>query len=324
MKIVLRIGLAACLCVSLVGLALGQDYYGGYYSNQGYSPYSQSYGQGYQGYGQNTSSGYGYPYGYGAQANSRGYSSPNGAYDPYPGVPGYGRYEDTPYGAGTYGLPSVQNQYYQQPTLRTRLAPRMGPGSRPDVHESTQVISPSRSQSRPVPQPTVIPTSRNSDEDTLYNNEIYWDGSESEKGQSFSGASSRPSPSANQSQPPRSSAMINRSKPFSNPNDQSTVQRGRRNIVRQDSKLTSATPPPPAASGFKWGKAEVNASGQVVEKRQSFKWGVQGKPAMVGSEPGNNDSAPMSSSQVSSHGSSKEASNALDSGPKKFQWGRVQ
>ena len=327
MKIMLRISLAACLCFSLVGLAAGQDYYGGYYSNQGYNPYGQSgYDQGYQNYGQNASSGYGSPYAYGAQRNPRGYSSPSGAYDPYPGVPGYGRYDDTPYGAGSYALPSAQNYYNQQPTLRSRLSPRMGPGTRREVHESTRVVNPSRNQSRAVQHPTVIPTSRNADEGALYSNEIYWNGSESERGQSSNAASqSRPSLSAGQSiQAPRSSATVHQIKPFSASNDQPRVERNRRNIVRQDSKSMSTAPPPPPASGFKWGKEQLSAGQQSSEKRQSFKWGVQGKPSMVGSEPGNNNPGQVSASQLSAQGPSKEASNALDSGPKKFQWGRVQ
>ena len=90
MKIVFRIGLAACLCVSLVGLAVGQDYYGGYYPNQGqgYGAYGSSgYGEASPNYGQRATSGYGSPYGYAEPSGAQGYP-PSYGYNPYPGVSG--------------------------------------------------------------------------------------------------------------------------------------------------------------------------------------------------------------------------------------------
>ncbi len=329
MKIMFRIGFAACISMSLVGLAVGQDYYGGYYPNQGqdYGAYGSSgYDQAYQNYGQGASS-YGSPYGYPGQSGPQGYQSQDG-YDQYPGVPGYGRYDNTPYGAGRYNLPSASPQE-SQPTLRSRLAPPIGRAGRPDVRESTRVAPPSRNQAQAVQRPAAVPTSRNSEDGALYSNEIYWDGRDSDRQrQNETSSQSQPVQSVNQGgggrTAPSANAAIRQVKPFSNSNNQPRVQRTRPNVVRQETKSASTTPPPPPASDFKWGKEEqAGARQQATESRQSFKWGMQGKPSMVGSEPGRshlNQEPP----QVSAQGGQQDASNSLDSNSKKFQWGRVQ
>ncbi|MDA8406959.1 MAG: hypothetical protein M0T73_08905 [Deltaproteobacteria bacterium] len=326
MKIVFRMGLAACLCVSLVGLAVGQDYYGGYYPNQdqGYGAYGSSgYGQASANYGQRPSQGYGSPYGYAEPSSGvQGYP-PSYGYDTYPGVPGYGRYDNTPYGAGRYGLPSISAQD-NQPTLRSRVAPRVGRGGGPEIRESTRVVTPSRNRARAVQQPEAVPTSTNSDEGSLYSNEIYWDGGNSDRQRSFQAPSqSQPVQSVNQPTPaPRSSTAIRQTKPFSNPGNQPRIQHARPNVVRQETKAASVVPPPPA-SGFKWGKENNDLGPKNAEPRQSFKWGMQSKPSMVGSEPGriNSSQAP---SQVSAQDVRQEASNSIGNGPKKFQWGSVK
>lgn len=325
MKIVLRIGLAVCFCVSLVGLAVGQDYYGSYYPNQGqgYGAYGSSgYGEASQNYGQRATSGYGSPYGYAEPSGAQGYP-PSYGYNPYPGVPGYGRYDNTPYGAGRYDLPSISAQD-NHPTLRSRMAPRVGRGGGPEIRESTRVINPSRNRSRVVQQPEAVPASRNSDEGSLYSDEIYWDGGNSDRQRSYQTPSqSGPVQSVNQSAPaPRSSAAVRQVKPFSSPSNQPRVQHARPNVVRQETKSASTTPPPPA-SGFKWGKENTDFGPKNAEPKQSFKWGMQGKPSMVGSEPGRVNSS-QSSSQVSAQDVRQEASNSIGNGPKKFQWGRVQ
>ncbi len=325
MKIVFRIGLAACLCVSLVGLAVGQDYYGGYNPNQGqgYGAYGSSgYGEASPNYGQRATSGYGSPYGYAEPSGAQGYP-PSYGYNPYPGVPGYGRYDNTPYGAGRYDLPSISEQDNHS-TLRSRIAPRVGRGGGPEIRESTRVITPSRNPARAAQQPAVVPASRNSDEGSLYSNEIYWDGSNSDRQRSYQAPSqSRPVQSVNQSAPaPRSSAAVRQVKPFSSPSNQPRVQHARPNVVRQETKAASTVPPPPA-SGFKWGKENTDFGPKNAEPKQSFKWGMQGKPSMVGSEPGRVNSS-QSSPQVSAQDVRQDASNSIDSGAKKFQWGRVQ
>ncbi|MGC8602230.1 MAG: hypothetical protein ACP5VS_00930, partial [Desulfomonilaceae bacterium] len=276
MKILFPLSLAICLCVSVVGTSAGQDYYGDYYGNQGYDrAYGRSgYNQSYQNYGQEASSGYGSPYSYGGQAaaSPQGYP-PSYGYDPYPGVPGYGRYDNTPYGAGNYDLPPVSN-HYRQPTLRSRLNT---PTGRPEIRQTTRVVSPSRNQGRTAQQPTMAPTSRNSEDDgegSLYTNEIYWNGGESGREQLFQSPSqSRPIESNSQANP-RAISAVPQVKPFSNTNSQSRVQRTRRDVVRQGTKSVATVPPPPT-SGFKWGKEHGESSQQASQSKQSFKWGAQ-------------------------------------------------
>ena len=327
MKIVFRMGLAICLCISLAGLAVGQDYYGGYYPNQGqgYGTYGSSgYSEAYPNYGQGSNSaGYGSPYGYAERPRGQGYP-PSYGYDPYPGVQGYGRYGNTPYGAGGYGLPPISTQD-NHPTLRTRLAPRPGRGGGPEVRESTRVMTPSRNGSRAAQQAEAVPASRNSDEGSLYSNEVYWDGSDSDIQRSYQAPSqSRPVQSVNQSAPaPHSSTAVRQIKPFSSPGKQPRVQQARPNVVRQGTKAASSVAPPPPASGFKWGKEQADLGSKNAEPKKSFKWGMQGKPSMVGSEPGRADSN-QPRPQVSAQDIRQDASNTIDSGAKKFQWGRVQ
>jgi hypothetical protein len=107
-------------------------------------------------------------------------------------------------------------------------------------------------------------------------------------------------------------------RPFSNLNQEQKSKRTRSNVVRQQNKASLASPPPP--SDLKWGKEDSSASEQQsLQPKSSFKWGMQGKPAMIGAEPGRSES-----SQGSTQLSQQNAQSSSDGGTKKFQWGKVQ
>ena len=326
MKIIFRVGFTALLCLFLAGIAVGQDYYGGYqpYQGQDYSSYGSSgYAQSYPGYGQNSSSGYGSPYGYADQSGAQGYRAPYG-YDQYPGVQGYGRYDNSPLGAGSYGLPSSSPRS-NHPTLRTRLTPPVGRGGAPEVRETTRVVTPSRQRAQTNQRPAAIPASRASEEGTLYNNEIYWDGRDSQVQESGAAATQpQAAQSLNRGAPSSAAnAAVRQAKPPAGANaDQIRTQRTRPNIVRQETKA-APTPPAPSASGFKWGKQIPDVREQTSQSKQSFKWGIEGRPSMVGSEPGRSATSP-GTAQVSAQSPEQGSSNSLENSSKKFQWGRVQ
>jgi hypothetical protein len=108
-------------------------------------------------------------------------------------------------------------------------------------------------------------------------------------------------------------------RPFSNLNQEQKSKRTRSNVVRQQNKASLASPPPPP-SDLKWGKEDSSASEQQsLQPKSSFKWGMQGKPAMIGAEPGRSES-----SQGSTQLSQQNAQSSSDGGTKKFQWGKVQ
>jgi hypothetical protein len=327
MKIIFRVGLAAFLGLFLAGIAVGQDYYGGYqpYQGQDYSSYGSSgYAQSYPGYGQNNSSGYGSaPYGYAEQSGPQGYRAPYG-YDQYPGVQGYGRYDNSPLGAGSYGLPSSTPQP-NQPTLRTRLTPPVGRGSAPEVRETTRVVTPSQQRAQTNQRPTAIPAARGSEEGTLYNNEIYWNGRDSEVQESGGVAAQSQEPQSLNRGTASSGAnpAVRQARPLVGANvNQTKAQRSRPNIVRQETKAGS-TPPPPPISGLKWGKEPPDVREQTSQSKQSFKWGIEGRPSMVGAEPGRTSSG-QGTAQVSAQSPEQGSSNSLENSSKKFQWGRVQ
>lgn len=324
MKNIWCLGLTACLCVFLAGFAAGQDYYGGYspYQGQEYGNYGSSgYGQPYPNTGQGSSYGYGSPYGYAEPSSPQGYQGQYG-YDQYPGVPGYGRYENTPYGSGTYNLPSASPRA-SEPTLRSRLTPPQVRGGIPEVRETTRVVTPSRRQTPVSEQPSAVNASQTSEGEALFNGEIYWDGRDSQREQSSEGPTqSQPVQSLDQGSQPRRSTAVQQTRPSTNLNNQTRTQRTRPNVVRQEPK-TASSPPPPPTSGFKWGKEQPSVTQQREETRPSLKWGMQGKPSMVGSEPGRSE-ASQGSAQVSAQSPEQSQSSSLNSGSKKFQWGKIQ
>lgn len=319
-----RLGLTACLCIFQAGFAAGQDYYGGYspYQAQEYGNYgSAGYGQAYPNTEQGSSYGYGSPYGVADRSSRQGYQGQYG-YDQYPGVPGYGRYENAPYGSGTYNLPSV-SPMGTEPTLRSRLAPPQARGGIPEVRETTRVVTPSRRQTRVSDQPSAVNASRNSEGEALFNSEIYWDGRDTQREQSSEDPNqSQQVQSVEQGSQPRRATAVQQARPSTNLGNQARTQRTRPNVVRQEPKTVS-TPPPPPTSGFKWGKEQPGVTQQREETRPSLKWGMQGKPSMVGSEPGRSEVS-QGSARVSSQSPEQSQSSSFDSGSKKFQWGNVQ
>ena len=327
MKIIFRIGFAACLCISLVGLAVGQDYYGGYYPNQG------------QGYGAYGSSGYDqtYPnYGRGLHPlmvlltvirDSLGLRVIRRKMDMI-NIPAFQATDDMiirPMGQ-VGNLPSASPQE-GQPTLRSRLAPPIGRAGRPDVRESTRVVTPSRNQARAVQRPPLFPlpetpkTGRSTAMRFTGMVEIRIDSDKMRIPLNHNRFNQliKEAVAARLLAQTRRYARLNRFLIRSSLGFNVPVP----NVVRQETKSASTTPPPPPASDFKWGKEQADARQQATESRQSFKWGMQGKPSMVGSEPGRSNSN-QPRPQVSAQDIRQDASNTIDSGAKKFQWGRVQ
>jgi hypothetical protein len=320
MKIILRLCLVICVCFSMYGLAIGQDFYGGYSpyqgqnsGNYGYSGYDQSYPAAGQ-------YGYGSPHGYSGQSAPQGYQTQS-AYDQYPGMPGYGRYDNAPVGSGSYGFPSAYPQS-NDPTLRSRLAqPRNRSGS-PEVRESTRVMAPSRRSAPAVAQPTAVSSAPDKEYGRLYGSEIYWDGRESQRQESSEIPTQvRPTQTVNTRTSAQGADNPERQvRPFTNLNQDQKAKRTRTNVVRQQNKA-SLTPPAPPASELRWGRKEDSSvkEQQSDQPKSSFKWGMQGKPTMIGVEPGRSES-----SQGPTRVSQQNAQSSNDGGSKKFQWGKVQ
>jgi hypothetical protein len=327
MKPILHICFTVFVCFSMSGMAIGQDSYSGYYPYQGqnsggYGYSSSGYDQSYPALGPGSSYGYGSPYGYSEQSAPQGNQGQYG-YDQYPGMPGYGRYDNAPVGSGSYGFPSGYPQTQSNdPTLRSRLAqPRNRSGS-PDVRESTRIVTPSR---RGATAGATQPVAVRSDPDEngpLYGREIYWDGRESDRQESSAvPTGSRPSQTVNTRVPAAVADNAERQiRPFSNLNQEQKSKRTRSNVVRQQNKASLASPPPPPPSDLKWGKEDSSSSEQQsLQPKSSFKWGMQGKPAMIGAEPGRSESS-QGSTQLSQQNT--QSSGAGEG--KKFQWGKVQ
>ncbi|MFH0957189.1 MAG: hypothetical protein V1897_00655 [Pseudomonadota bacterium] len=321
MKLILRLCFTVFICFSMFGLAIGQNSYYPYQGqNSGGYGYSSGYDQSYPSLGQGNPYGYGSPYGYSQQSAPQGYPEQYN-YDQYPGMPGYGRYGNPPVGSGSYGFSSGGAQS-NDPTLRSRLTqPRSRVGS-PEVRESTRIVTPSRRGSTTGPtQPTEVRRAPEAENGPLYGREIYWDGQESERQESSAVPTQiRPAQTANTRAPAAGTDKAeNQIRPLSNLNQEQKSKRTRANVVRQQNKASSASPPPPA-SDFKWGRENSSVKEQqTVQSKSSFKWGMQGKPAMIGAEPGRSES-----SQGSTQVSQQSAQDSSDGGPKKFQWGKVQ
>lgn len=314
MKLVLRLCLGICMCLSTVGLAVGQDSYGGYYPY----PVQTPGGYGYSGYDQPYSYGYGSPYAYSEQTTPRGQAQYG--YNQYPGMPGYGRYDNAPPGSGSYGMPSMYQQS-NDPTLRSRLVPNQNRTGPPEVRESTRIVSPSRRNAASNAQPaTVVRTAPEAEHGPLYGKEIYWDGRDSQTQDSpeVAAPQSRPTQAVNRRAPATGLNSSDRgSGSISDLSNEQKSRRSRSNVVRRDNK--AAEIPPPPSSDFKWGRENSNSKEQPSQAKPSYQWGIQGKPAMIGSEPGSSQS-----SQGSTQFTRNDAQSSPDAGAKKFQWGKVQ
>ena len=259
---------------------------GQYYGQQGYgSPYNYGYGQdpGQQGYYGQNPAGYGYDQAYGAQ--------------------GYGQY--SPY--------NPQQQQRRRANTQATRSPRSQQlsdqqDSAPEVRSSTQVVPASRPTLQNVPSQTA---SRS--QEPLVRQEIYWDGADrtvEESVQSQGQAPQEARVTPQQIAPSRPTTRQQRNS--ASQNDTQRPQRSRQNIVRQE----PVTPPPSVSStspSFKWGKEESSQTNQSqpAGKPATLKWGMQEKPSMVGSEPGQGATA-QNTNQIS------------DGTPKKLQWGKSE